>query len=98
VARPFSCRRWRRRIASGAGSRSGAAAKERYTEHERDQETGLDYAGARCYLSAYARWNGVEPLARLFPGWSLGLVKPDATNVVPIVNRKNLDTLTIIRQ
>jgi RHS repeat-associated protein len=38
-------------------------AKEDYTGHERDAETGLHYAGARYYMSALGRWTSVDPLA-----------------------------------
>ena len=35
--------------------------KEDYTGHEKDA-TGLHYAGARYYLSAFGRWTSTEPL------------------------------------
>jgi RHS repeat-associated protein len=39
-----------------------STAKEDYTGHERDAETGLHYAGARYYMSALGRWTATEPL------------------------------------
>jgi len=46
--------------------------KERYltTQHERDNETGLDYRGARYYDSDVARFLSLDPLASEFPEWS----------------------------
>jgi RHS repeat-associated protein len=39
-----------------------SSAKEDYTGHERDGETGLHYAGARYYMSALGRWTSVDPI------------------------------------
>ena len=46
--------------------------KERYltTQHERDEETGLDYRGARYYDSDIARFLSLDPLAADFLSWS----------------------------
>ena len=46
--------------------------KERYltTQHERDEETGLDYRGARYYDSDVARFLSLDPLAKKFIAWS----------------------------
>lgn len=46
--------------------------EERYltTQHERDQETGLDYRGARYYDADVARFLSLDPLASGFPEWS----------------------------
>ena len=46
--------------------------EERYltTQHERDQETGLDYRGARYYDADVARFLSLDPLAIKFPAWS----------------------------
>jgi RHS repeat-associated protein len=48
----------------------GSKTKEGYTGHELDAETGLNYAGARYYDSAIARWMSVDPLASSFPSHS----------------------------
>jgi RHS repeat-associated protein len=48
------------------------AVKEKYetTQHERDQETGLDYRGARFYDSDVARFLTVDPLEDKYPNLS----------------------------
>lgn len=40
------------------------------TRHERDDESGLDYRGARLYDADYARFSSVDPLAIQFDKWS----------------------------
>ncbi|MEO8068004.1 MAG: RHS repeat-associated core domain-containing protein [Flavobacteriales bacterium] len=49
-----------------------AGGPEKYltTHHERDQETGLDYRGARYYDSDVARFLSVDPKATKFAEWS----------------------------
>jgi len=47
-----------------------ANGKYKFTEKERDAETGYDYFGARFYDSEIGRWQSVDPLAVKYPGWS----------------------------
>ena len=49
---------------------SGQNDKYKFTEKERDIETGYDYFGARYYDSRIGRWLSVDPLADKYPGWS----------------------------
>jgi len=49
---------------------TGDGEKFLSTQHERDQETGLDYRGARFYDSDVARFLSLDPLASKFPNWS----------------------------
>jgi len=49
---------------------SGQNDKYKFTEKERDIETGYDYFGARFYDSRIGRWLSVDPLAEMYPGWS----------------------------
>ena len=49
---------------------TGAPAKESFTGHERDGETGLVYAGARYLMPAVGRWTAVDPLASSYPSVS----------------------------
>ncbi len=46
--------------------------EEKYlsTHHQRDQETGLDYRGARYYDSDVARFLSLDPLAADYASWS----------------------------
>ena len=46
----------------GRETMESVSAKEDYTGHELDAETGLHYAGARYYMSALGRWTSGEPL------------------------------------
>ena len=48
----------------------GEKAKYLTTGHERDNETGLDYRGARYYDSDIARFLGLDPLAAKYPNFS----------------------------
>ncbi len=75
---------------------SGTKAKENFTGHELDVESGLIYAGARYYMPNIGRWTSVDPLASAYPGWSpynyvlnnpLRYTDPDGKEVVPVGNR-----------
>jgi RHS repeat-associated protein len=46
----------------GRETTEATGAKEDYTGHERDTETGMHYAGARYYMSALGRWTTVDPI------------------------------------
>ncbi len=48
----------------------GEVEKFLTTQHERDQETGLDYRGARFYDSDVARFLSLDPLAADYPSLS----------------------------
>ena len=43
------------------------------TQHERDQETGLDYRGARYYDSDVVRFLSLDPKAANYASWSPAL-------------------------
>jgi RHS repeat-associated protein len=48
----------------------GAVEKYLTTFHERDEETGLDYRGARYYDSDIARFLSTDPWQAKYPSWS----------------------------
>jgi len=73
-------------------------AKYKFTEKERDLETGLDYFGARYYNSKTALWLSVDPLAEKYHGWSpfnytvgnpLRLIDPDGESSIKFDGTKN---------
>jgi len=49
---------------------SGKNKRYRFTGKERDDETNMDYFGARYYDAEVGRWNTVDPLYEKYPGWS----------------------------
>jgi RHS repeat-associated protein len=69
--------------------------RERYvtTQHERDEETGYDYRGARFYDSDIARFLSVEPLAKKFHSWSS--YNYVVGNPVLVIDPDGRDTLVI---
>ncbi|MCH2229808.1 MAG: RHS repeat-associated core domain-containing protein [Crocinitomicaceae bacterium] len=80
--------------------------EERYltTQHERDQETGLDYRGARYYDADVARFLSLDPLATKFPEFSaynyvmgnpIALVDPDGKAPSP---PKNVRYYNMVKQ
>jgi len=95
----------------GRSMAEGTPAVEDYTGHELDAEanssavhTGMHYAGARYYMSALGRWNGVDPLADQYPAWSpysygannpLVYVDPDGKEIRIHYEDENGDTQSI---
>lgn len=47
-----------------------AAKRYRYTGMERDEETGLNYHGARYYATWLGRWMSCDPEQPQYPDWS----------------------------
>ena len=47
-----------------------AAKRYRFTGKERDEESGLNYHGARYYIPWLCRWAAVDPLESKYAGWS----------------------------
>jgi RHS repeat-associated protein len=47
--------------------RDGRAERYLSTQHERDQETGFDYRGARYYDSDVARFLSLDPISAMYP-------------------------------
>ncbi len=55
---------------------AATAKRYRYTGKERDEETGLNYYGARYYAPWLCRWTAVDPLESKYAGWSLISIVP----------------------
>jgi RHS repeat-associated protein len=51
----------------GRYEKGSPPTKEDYTGHVKDEATGLHYAGARYYSSAFGRWTTIDPLADAYP-------------------------------
>ena len=47
---------------TGQGYTSGDGIRQQFTKKERDNESGLDYFGARYYASTQGRFTGADPL------------------------------------
>ena len=47
---------------TGQGYSAGDGVRQKFTQQERDNETGLDYFGARYYSSAMGRFTSPDPL------------------------------------
>jgi RHS repeat-associated protein len=54
----------------GRSSASSADPRYKFTEKERDAESGYDYFGARYYDARSARWLSVDPMSASFPSWT----------------------------
>ena len=72
--------------------RSNRDIRFKFTGKERDKETGMDYFGARYYLSDLSIWASVDPLAHKYPSMSpymytagnpVMLVDPDGRKIKP---------------
>ena len=55
-------------VMPGRSMTSGTPTREGFTGHEKDEETGWNYAGARYLDPVIGRWMAVDPLAELSPG------------------------------
>jgi|GEM_PF-5796807 len=77
--------------------------KYQFTGKQRDEETELDYFGARFFDSDIARFEAIDPLAHKFPAWStysfcfdnpLKFVDPDGR--APLTDFINKNTGTVL--
>ena len=78
---------------AGTGGRTSAQGysasdgiRQRFTQKERDNETGLDYFGARYYASTQGRFTGVDPR----PVTKENFVNPQRWNQYEYVNNSPL--------
>lgn len=59
-------------IMEGKSGVSGSPdTRYKFTEKERDAETGYDYFGARYYDARIGRWLALDPLAEKYRAWTL---------------------------
>lgn len=49
-------------IRSASNGYSGDSVRQKFEQYERDNETGLDFAGARYFSNVQGRFTGVDPL------------------------------------
>ncbi len=82
---------WGMVLEGRSGVSGNPDTRYKFTEKERDVETGLDYFGARYYDSRIGRWMTVDPLADKYPSLSTycyvannpaRLVDPDGMEIV----------------
>lgn len=85
---------------------NGAQEKYLTTHHERDQETGLDYRGARYYDSDVARFLSLDPAQAEYPAWSsyayvlgnpISLIDPDGRRVDDIYLNEDGTVREVVR-
>jgi RHS repeat-associated protein len=82
----------------GGRSSNAGDGRQRYkfTEKERDAESGYDYFGARYYDSRIGRWMSVDPLAKQYAAWNpyhYSLMNP-----IRFIDVDGRDTLAVLLQ
>jgi RHS repeat-associated protein len=71
---------------TGMGYNAADSTKQKFTQKERDNESGLDYFGARYYSSAQGRFTGVDPATIK----KARLLDPQRINLYPYVRNNPL--------